>query len=190
LNGPSYDIVVTPLEWKAQYPAASLRARSALQWPMPVLTRKRVNDRPERWHVHYAGVRVGMILERSGVANTAEPREWHCGFYPGSEPGEQRYGRAASFEAARAAFEAAWREYLPRRSEADFQAWRDQEAWTERKYALWDAGKKLEPPSYGPGKPAHTFRKCPCGEIFDMHGPEEVLKHVPHITAAEAVQAR
>jgi hypothetical protein len=79
---------------------------------MPALTRKCVNDRPVTWHVHYAGVRVGMIVERSGVANTAEPWEWHCGFYPGSDPGEQRYGGAASFEAARAAFEAAWREYV------------------------------------------------------------------------------
>jgi hypothetical protein len=52
---------------------------------MPALTRKRVNDRPERWHIHYAGVRVGMIVERSGVANTAEPWEWHCGFYPGKQ---------------------------------------------------------------------------------------------------------
>jgi len=25
----------------------------------------------------------------------------------------------------------------------------------------------------------------PCGEVFDMLGPEEVLVHVPHITAAE-----
>jgi hypothetical protein len=71
------------------------------------------------WYVHYAGVRVGMIVERSGVANTAEPWEWHSGFYPGERPGEQRYGRAASFEAARMAFEAAWRDYLPRRSEAE-----------------------------------------------------------------------
>jgi hypothetical protein len=28
--------------------------------------------------------------------------------------------------------------------------------------------------------------KCPCGEVFDMHGPEEVLVHLPHITAAVA----
>jgi hypothetical protein len=34
---------------------------------MPALTRKRVNDRPMTWHVHYAGVRVGMIVERSGA---------------------------------------------------------------------------------------------------------------------------
>jgi hypothetical protein len=29
---------------------------------------------------------------------------------------------------------------------------------------------------------------APCGEVFDMHGPEEVFLHVPHITAAEAVR--
>jgi hypothetical protein len=45
---------------------------------------------------------------------------------------------------------AAWRMFLPNRTEADFQAWRDQRDWTERKYALWDAGKRLEPPSHGP----------------------------------------
>jgi hypothetical protein len=28
---------------------------------MPELTRKRVNDQPERWHVHYADVRVGPL---------------------------------------------------------------------------------------------------------------------------------
>jgi hypothetical protein len=33
---------------------------------MPALTRKRFNDRPVTWHVHYAGVRVGVIVERSG----------------------------------------------------------------------------------------------------------------------------
>jgi hypothetical protein len=111
------------------------------QWRMPALTRKRVNDRHITWHVHYAGVRVGAIIERSGVANTAEPWEWHCGFY--SNPGEQRCGRAANFEAARTAFERASREYLPKRTEADFQAWRDQESWTERKYAMWEKGERL-----------------------------------------------
>ena len=105
---------------------------------MPTLTRKRVNDRPVTWHVHYAGVRVGVIVERSGIARAAEPWEWHCGFYPGSEPGEQRYGTGTSFEAARTAFETAWWEYLPRRGEADFQAWRDQAAWTAEKYRRFD----------------------------------------------------
>jgi hypothetical protein len=120
---------------------------------MPALTRKRVNDRPVTWHVHYAGVRVGMIVERSGVANTAEPWEWHCGFYPGGRPGEQRYGRGASFEAARAAFEAAWRDYLPKRTEADFKEWRDQEAWTAEKYRRFDRHERM-PPDWKPQRAA------------------------------------
>jgi hypothetical protein len=81
---------------------------------MPALTRKRANDRPLTWHVHYAGVRVGMIVERSGVANTAEPWEWHCGFYPGNNPGE-----------------------------SDFQEWRDQEAWTAEKYRRFDRPERM-----------------------------------------------
>jgi hypothetical protein len=102
----------------------------------------------------------------------------------GSRPSECSSGTAETFDQARAEFEEAWRVFLSKRTEADFQAWRDQHDWTERKYTLWDAGKKLEPPSYGPGIPASRFMKCRCGEIFDMHGPEEVVRHVPHISAA------
>ena len=118
---------------------------------MPALTRKRVNDRPVTWHVHYAGVRVGLIAERSGIASTAEPWEWHCGFYPGSEPGEQRYGTSASFEAARVAFEAAWRDFLPKRSEADFKAWREEAAWTVEKYRRFDRHERMPPVLTGDG---------------------------------------
>jgi len=56
------------------------------------------------------------------------------------------------------------------------------------KNALWDPGKRLEPPSYGPGKPCSRSMKCPCGEVFEMHGPEAVLMHVPHITATETIR--
>src|ERR1019366_5428134 len=101
-----------------------LPALTALQWRMPQLTRKRVNDRPETWHVHYAGVRVGVIVERSGAPPSADPWQWCCGFYPGSNPGDDQHGTAANFEAARLAFEAAWREYLPKRSDVDFEEWR------------------------------------------------------------------
>jgi hypothetical protein len=73
------------------------------------------SDRPETWHV-----------------------QWVCGFYPGSNPGDDRHGTAASFEAARIAFETAWREYLPKRTETDFQEWRDDAAWHAAKYARWE----------------------------------------------------
>jgi hypothetical protein len=105
---------------------------------MPSLTRKRVNDRPVTWHVHYAGVRVGIITERSGNPTNTDRWEWHCGFYPGSRPGEQRYGHAENFQAARAAFDAAWRNYLRKRSEADFEEWRQDAAWHSAKYARRD----------------------------------------------------
>ena len=35
----------------------------------------------------------------------------------------------------------------------------------------------------GPCCPGRT-----CGEVFDMHGPETVLMHVPHITATETIR--
>jgi hypothetical protein len=50
---------------------------------MPALTRKRVNDRPETWHVRCAGVRVGVIVERSGAPPSSDQWQWICGFYPG-----------------------------------------------------------------------------------------------------------
>jgi hypothetical protein len=63
----------------------------------------------------------------------------------GQQSGEQRYGTAASFEAARAAFEAAWRGYLPKRTEADFEEWSDQEVWTAEKYRRFDRHERMPP---------------------------------------------
>jgi hypothetical protein len=60
------------------------------------------------------------------------PWGWTCGFYPGSEPGEFTNGTGATFEEAREKFEAAWRMFLARRTEADFQAYRDDRDWPSR----------------------------------------------------------
>jgi hypothetical protein len=46
--------------------------QAALQWRMPQLTRKRVNDRPETWYVHYADVRVGVIPRDKRSIGAAE----------------------------------------------------------------------------------------------------------------------
>jgi hypothetical protein len=54
----------------------------------------------------------------------------------GSEPDEQQSDTAATFEEARADFECAWQVFLSKRTEADFQVWRDQRDSTARKYAL------------------------------------------------------
>jgi hypothetical protein len=37
----------------------------------PALTRKQINEQPERWHIHYAGVRGGLIQHRSGALPSA-----------------------------------------------------------------------------------------------------------------------
>jgi hypothetical protein len=154
---------------------------------MPELTRRHYPERQDCWHVYYGDVQVGTIAIRTGVPHHADSWGWICGFYPGSEPGEYLDGTAATFDKARADFAAAWRIFLSKRTEADFEAWRDARDWTERKYAMWDAGKKLEPPSYGPGKPCSRFRRCHCGDVFDMHCLNENLVHVPHISVAERI---
>jgi hypothetical protein len=122
---------------------------------MPELTRHRSEHNRQCWHIYYGDVHVGTIAERTGNPHDTDPWEWNCGFYPGSHPREHQSDTAATFEDARADFERAWLVFLSKRTEADFQAWRDERDWTERKYALWDAGRRLEPPSHGPGKPAH-----------------------------------
>ena len=100
---------------------------------MPDLTRRRYRERSDCWHVYYGDVHVGTIARSVGNPGAEPQWQWLCGFYPGSNPGEQRGGTAGTFDQARAEFEAAWRDYLPKRSEADFQAWREQQALDGRK---------------------------------------------------------
>jgi hypothetical protein len=88
----------------------------------------------------------------------------------GSHPSEQQSDTAATFDEARAYSNAHGGCFYRSAPRPIFQALRLQRDWTARKYALWDAGKRLEPPSYGPGRPgACEFRKCSRGEVFDMH---------------------
>jgi hypothetical protein len=134
---------------------------------------------------YFGDVRVGTITIRAGNPHDTDPWEWWCGFYPGSHPREHQSGTAATFNKARANFEAASHVFLlSNRTEADFQAWRDERDKTARKYALWDAGNQLPANEWGPGKPCKIYLKCPCGEIFNSQRLEETVIHVPHITAA------
>ena len=111
---------------------------------MSALTRRRDRQSSqETWLVYYGDVHVGTIGQRSGNPTTTDPWSWHCGFCPGSEPGEYTSGAAASFWEARAAFEAAWRVFLAKRTEADFEECRRERASTAGKYAMWDAGCKM-----------------------------------------------
>jgi|SRR6516165_12538897 len=81
---------------------------------MPALTRHRDPDvAQETWRVHFDHVHVRTIAECVGNPGAACMWQWRCGFYPGSRPGECTGGTAATFEEARADFEAAWRRSSP-----------------------------------------------------------------------------
>ena len=117
---------------------------------MPALTRRRTPDaREECWHIYFGDVHAGTIAIRSGNPHDTNPWEWRCGFYPGCHPGEHTNGTAEKFEAARADFEAAWSVLLSKRTEADFQAWRDLRDWTAEKYRRFDRGERM-PPDWQP----------------------------------------
>jgi hypothetical protein len=60
-----------------------------------------------------------------------------------SRPGECTSGTAVTFGQARAAFESAWRVFLSKRTEADFQAWRNRQAWTAENYRRFDRGERM-----------------------------------------------
>jgi hypothetical protein len=105
---------------------------------------------------------VGTIGTRAGVPVDVDQWGWGCGFYPESEPGEHSNGSAPTFDEARADFEAAWRHFLPRRTEADFQKWRDHQTFTAWKYRMHDEGLPL--PTQRPDGRARCF----CGAAIDI----------------------
>ena len=61
---------------------------------------------------------------------------WICGFYPVSHRGFRSDGFAETFEEARHEFEVAWSEYLFRCTDADFDRYRSERAFTAWKYAM------------------------------------------------------
>jgi hypothetical protein len=111
---------------------------------MPALTRRRDPDaRQDSWLIHCDDVHVGTIGLRSGNPSDTDQWQWRCGFYPGSGPGDCTSGTAATFDQARADFEAAWRVFLTKRTEMDFQEWRDNRDWTAEKYRRFDRGERM-----------------------------------------------
>src|ERR1700747_2781175 len=87
---------------------------------MSTLTRRRSPVHPfqQCWLIYYGDIHAGTISERTGNPHDTEPWEWQCGFYPGSRPGECTSGRAETLDQARADFEAAWKVFLSKRTEA------------------------------------------------------------------------
>jgi hypothetical protein len=146
----------------------------------PTLTRRRDRKaRGEAWRIFYGDIHVGSIAERSGNPVGTDQWSWRCGFYPGSNPGEASYGTAASFDAARIAFEAAWSVFLAKRTEADFQEHRRHRASEAWKRAMWDAGCRL------PTRVADGHSRCFCGAEIDLTSMDEHI-YAAHIESMKS----
>jgi hypothetical protein len=146
---------------------------------MPALTRRRSLDAiQESWRIYYGDVDVGWIGVRAGVPVDVDQWGWRCGFYPGVEPKRHQDGTAKSFKAARRGFLAAGQELLPTLTEADFDVWRKQRAWTAWKYRMHDEHLKL------PTERPDLRSRCFCGEEITDAG---LMRHVysSHTEATE-----
>src|SRR6185312_17015800 len=67
----------------------------------------------------------------------------HGAFYPGLEPRQHRYGTAATFEVARAGFEADWNALLTEIPEGAFDEYRRHRALHAWQETMWAAGLLL-----------------------------------------------
>jgi hypothetical protein len=142
---------------------------------MPKLIRRRIADRHRTtWHVYYADVRVGAIGERAGVPVHVDQCGWSCGFYPGLEPNQHKSGAAATFDAARAAFEQAWQQMLPNIPEGAFDEYRRHHALQRWKESMWAAGLPL------PTQVAGGRAQCYCGAAIEIRsvGPHVDAEHM------------
>ena len=125
------------------------------------LTRRDPEAQQETWLIYYGDVRVGVIAERVGNPDSTPGWQWSCGFYPGRDLSEHVSRMAETFERACGAFEAAWRGFLARRTEADFDEYR-RGAFHAWKQAMWAKGLKL------PTQVADGRSRC-------LSGPRSVL---------------
>lgn len=143
---------------------------------MSDLTRRRLNEDFESWAVMHDDIRVGTIGTRAGIPRGEPPWQWHCGFYPGLEPGQHTSGVADTFEEAKAEFQAAWdhlqtvmptdaydryREWL---ASDDIRQQRIKDGWTPPQWDGW--------------------MTCACGVRFNSWDPAQNQEHAPHIYAA------
>jgi hypothetical protein len=137
---------------------------------MSALTRRRSKDSPqESWRIYYGDARIGSIGKRAGVPIDVPQWGWHCAFYPGMRPGQDRHGSAETFQEEKSAFEAAWREVLPGLEKDAFGDYRRDLAFHNWKYAMWNAHCRL------PTEMAAGLSNCFCGANI---GIDNVRAHV------------
>jgi hypothetical protein len=81
---------------------------------------------------------------REGMRAFPPRWQWACGFYPASSDlSEHAHGMAESFDQARGAFKAPWRNFLATRTEVDFEEYRRDRAFHAGKQAMWATGLQL-----------------------------------------------
>jgi hypothetical protein len=139
---------------------------------MTALTRRKDPHRADRWNVYADDIAIGAIGRRAGVPLHVDQWEWNCGLHPMTAA-----GTAASFDAAREAFAAAWAELEPRIPTEALDAHRRQRAFTAWKYAMFDAGLPL------PTQLTSGRSKCFCGAEIDIAGMQA------HVAAAHLEMA-
>ena len=96
---------------------------------------------------------MGMELRLLSRQRTGRPPQWRRG------------------QQARDGFEMAWRTFSAKRTEADYQAWRDSRDWHARKYDMWERGELL------PSQKPNSMMRCAYGESFDSHDPAGGYAH-------------
>jgi hypothetical protein len=113
---------------------------------MPELTRRGSPDAPDEcWHVFYGDVRVGTIALRTGMPPGKVLGAGHAASIPAAIPANARTAprprspRPAPTSRQRGGY------FCQNRTEADFQAWRDQRDWTAEKYRRFDRGERMPP---------------------------------------------
>jgi len=140
---------------------------------MTALTRRRSDSsHQETWHIYFEDVRIGHIGMHAGVPLHQEQWGWSLGFYPGMEAGPRGGygGTTATFEDARAAFEARWKLVEPTITEADYEAWRRDRDGTAWKYRMW-AEHCLMPTQTKDGR-----SRCFCGEAITTGGIDDHIR--------------
>jgi hypothetical protein len=151
----------------------------------PNLTRRSQPDRHQgTWQVYYNDVHVGTIGERAGLPHDVGQWKWMLGFYPMSHRIDYDHrwnwnpsGTAAMYEEAKAELEAAWRDYLPRCTEANFAENRRARAATVWKYRMHDLGLPM------PTQMASGWSKCFCGAPLTIQSVDGHIKQ-PHMEMA------
>ena len=143
---------------------------------MPELSRRPHPERSDCWHVFYGDVQVGTIAIQAGLPVKAKQWRWDVDFYPASRRGLSRTGYVSSFDQARAGFEVAWKDYLPKCTDAYFNEYRRQRVWTAWKCAMREAGLPL------PTQSTSGEARCFCGAAIDNAG---IDRHIREVHMAE-----